>query len=48
MTTYVGGTHECVATLVADEELEAMEVGADHRLAWDGDSLNPPPTDRSR
>ncbi|WP_326645418.1 hypothetical protein OG884_13085 [Streptosporangium sp. NBC_01755] len=46
MTTYVGGTDECVATLVADEELEAMKVGADHRLAWDGDSLNPPPADQ--
>ncbi|MEV4379484.1 hypothetical protein [Streptosporangium sp. NPDC049644] len=43
MTTYVGGTDECIATLVADDELEVMKVSVDHRLGWDGDSLNPPP-----
>ncbi|MEU4835005.1 hypothetical protein [Streptosporangium sp. NPDC023615] len=45
MTTYVGGGEACVAALVADEELEAMEVGSDQRLTWDSDPANPvPPT----
>ncbi|GIH78382.1 hypothetical protein Plo01_48110 [Planobispora longispora] len=29
MTTYVGGTRECVAAVVADEGLEAMEITVD-------------------
>ncbi|MBG0832594.1 hypothetical protein HS041_33395 [Planomonospora sp. ID67723] len=43
MTTYVGGTEECVTALTADGGLEAMEIGVDQRLGWDGDPLNPLP-----
>ncbi|MFJ2034297.1 hypothetical protein [Streptosporangium sp. NPDC087985] len=46
MTTYVGGSEECVATLVADGELEVMEIDSDQRLAWDSDLVNPVPPDR--
>ncbi|MEV4097454.1 hypothetical protein [Streptosporangium saharense] len=47
MSTYIGGSVECVATLLADEELEIMEIPLDHRLGWDGDTVNPPPTGKS-
>lgn len=46
MTTYVGGSRECVAALTADDGLEAMEISADQRLAWDSDPVNPVPPDR--
>jgi hypothetical protein len=48
METFVGGGEKCIAALVADDGLEAMRVGADQRLAWESDPINPVPTDRSR
>ncbi|MFI7539013.1 hypothetical protein [Streptosporangium sp. NPDC049376] len=47
MTTYIGGSPECVAALLADEELEIMEIPVDQRLSWGSDTVNPPPTGKS-
>ncbi|MFD0884429.1 hypothetical protein ACFQ08_07660 [Streptosporangium algeriense] len=44
MSTYIGGSMECVTALLADEELEIMEIPLDQRLGWNGDTVNPPPT----
>jgi hypothetical protein len=43
MSTYVGGSVECVAALLADDRLEAFAVSVDQTLHWKGDTLNPTP-----
>jgi hypothetical protein len=43
MTTYVAGTIECVATVLADGALEALPVTVDQQVTWDSDAVNPPP-----
>jgi hypothetical protein len=43
MSTYVGGSRECIDELVADNELEAMPVSVDQRVTWDSDEVNPLP-----
>jgi hypothetical protein len=44
MTTYVGGTRECVADLTAHSDLEAMEIDPSDGVTWASDRINPPPT----
>ncbi len=43
MTTYIGGSDDLVARLVAADDIEAIEVSASQRLAWDSDQINPLP-----
>lgn len=43
MSTYVGGTIECIADLVARKDLEAMTVEPSDGVTWASDQLNPPP-----
>ena len=43
MSTYVGGSVECIAALLSDDRLEAFAVGVDQTIHWRGDSLNPTP-----
>ncbi|MGU3438448.1 hypothetical protein ACNHUS_36245 [Actinomycetes bacterium M1A6_2h] len=43
MTTYVGGSAECIAAVVSNRELEALPIEAAQRLTWDSDTLNPLP-----
>jgi hypothetical protein len=44
MSTYVGGASECIAELVAHNDLEAMTVEPSDGVMWASDQLNPPPT----
>jgi hypothetical protein len=44
MSTYVGGTSECIAELVAHNGLEATTVEPSDGVMWASDQLNPPPT----
>jgi hypothetical protein len=44
MSTYVGGTSECIAELGARNDLEAMTVEPSDGVMWASDQLNPPPT----
>jgi hypothetical protein len=43
MSTYVGGSVECITALLADDRLEAFAVSVDQSLHWKGDTLNPTP-----
>jgi hypothetical protein len=45
MTTYVGGSAECIADLLAHPALEAAEVPPAQRVTWDSDTVNPLPPD---
>ena len=40
MTTYVGGSAEAVAAVVADAGLEAFPVNVDDAVTWDSDTVN--------
>jgi hypothetical protein len=42
MTTYIGGSRDCIQSLVADGNLEAMIVPVDQSVTWEADTLNPP------
>ena len=44
MSTYVGGTSECIAELGARNDLEVMTVEPSDGVMWASDQLNPPPT----
>jgi hypothetical protein len=44
MTTYVGGTRECIAELTAHPDLEAMVIEPSDGVTWESDRINPPPT----
>ncbi|WP_305091365.1 hypothetical protein [Prescottella sp. R16] len=46
MSTYLGASEECVAAVLADTGLEAFPARADRTLTWDGDTVNPLPTER--
>ncbi|MBG0825750.1 hypothetical protein HS048_34260 [Planomonospora sp. ID91781] len=48
MSTYIGGSGECIAQVVADAQLEVLAVDVDDALGWDGDRINPAPADRDR
>jgi hypothetical protein len=43
MSTYIGASANCVADLVADEQLEALEVTPQQTLTFDTDAINPVP-----
>lgn len=43
MTTYVGGSKDCIEAIVNNGALEAMPVTSDQSITWDADTLNPPP-----
>ena len=43
MSTYVGGSVECIGALLADDRLEAFAVSVDQTVHWKGDTLNPTP-----
>lgn len=44
MSTYVAGSVECVAAVLADEDLESFPVTVDQRVTWDSDTVNPTPS----
>ncbi len=43
MSTYVGGSHECIAEVLAHEDLEAVGMASSDGITWASDHLNPPP-----
>ena len=43
MTTYVGGSVDCIQTLLAETSLEALAVSVDQYVTWDADTINPLP-----
>jgi hypothetical protein len=43
MTTYVGGTQECIDAVLSETSLEAMPVAVDQYVTWDADTINPLP-----
>jgi hypothetical protein len=43
MSTYVGGCQDCIDSLTAGGELEAMPVFTEQRITWDSDDINPQP-----
>ncbi len=43
MTTYVGGSQDCIEAVLAEESLEAMAVSVDQHVTWDADTINPLP-----
>jgi hypothetical protein len=43
MTTYVGGSHEAIEALLADDRLEVLPVSDKQRITWDADTINPLP-----
>ena len=46
LTTYVGGSGECIEAVLSDALLEALPVPVDQRVTWDSDTINPlPPRD---
>jgi hypothetical protein len=45
MATYVSGTHECIAAILAHPDLESFPVHATDPVTWDSDTINPPPQD---
>lgn len=42
-STLVGGSRALIDAVLADPVLDAVEVGPDTELTWDGDTLNPRP-----
>jgi len=43
MTTYVGGTADCAAAVLAEPRLESYPVTVDQKVTWDADTVNPLP-----
>jgi hypothetical protein len=43
MTTYVGGSRECIEALLGDERLEVLAVSVDQGVTWEADTINPLP-----
>lgn len=43
MSTYVGGTRQCIEQLVRHRELEAVAIDPADGTTWESDQLNPPP-----
>ena len=43
MTTYVGGSEDCIAAVLGSDHLEALAAGADQKVTWDSDTVNPLP-----
>jgi hypothetical protein len=42
MSSYVGGSADCIAAVLAEPALESGPVAADQSVRWDGDLVNPP------
>ncbi|MDQ2815964.1 MAG: hypothetical protein M3Z75_30015 [Actinomycetota bacterium] len=40
MSTYVAGSADCVAAVLAEDELESYAVTADQKVSWDSDTVN--------
>jgi hypothetical protein len=45
VTTYVAGSAECIADVLAAPGLEAAPAAPKDRTTWDADRVNPPPPD---
>jgi hypothetical protein len=45
VTTYVGGSADCIADLLAADGLETAPAEARQQVTWDADRVNPPPVD---
>lgn len=45
MTTYLGASEDCIDAVLADADLEALPARTDQSLTWDGDTVNPLPTE---
>lgn len=43
MTTYVGGSVECIDAILGDPQLEALPVSVDQSVTWQADTINPTP-----
>ncbi|WP_167372105.1 hypothetical protein [Rhodococcus koreensis] len=43
MATYVGGTHECIASIPTHSHLESFLIGVNDSVTWDTGTINPPP-----
>jgi len=43
MSTYIGGSAQCIEAVLADERLEAFAVTVDQTVHWQSDTLNPTP-----
>lgn len=43
MASYVGGSNQCVESLLASPELEAFEASAEMSVQWYSDTINPGP-----
>ncbi|MFV8241897.1 hypothetical protein [Mycolicibacterium peregrinum] len=43
MSTYVGGTTQCIEAILNSESLEALAATSDQRITWDSDTINPLP-----
>jgi hypothetical protein len=43
MTSYVGGSRECIEALLGDERLEVLAVSVDQGVTWEADTINPLP-----
>jgi hypothetical protein len=43
MSTYIGGSAQCIEAILADEHLEAFAVTVEQSVHWQGDTLNPTP-----
>jgi hypothetical protein len=43
MSTYVGGSHDVIQTLLSDERLEVLLVPVDQSVTWEADTINPLP-----
>jgi hypothetical protein len=43
MSTYVGGSAECIGAVLADHRLETYPVSVDQTVDWRTDTLNPTP-----
>lgn len=43
MTTFIGGSRQCIEALTSHRAIEAMKVPFNQGLAWDSDDVNPLP-----
>jgi hypothetical protein len=41
--TYLGGTRECIAAVIAHPEIEVLRARPGDRITWDSDTINPSP-----
>ena len=46
MSTYIGGTRQCIEGLVAHDDLEATIIDSADGVTWASDELNPAPRNR--